>query len=109
MTRRTAEDFLRLPYTLYVVPDEGTLGEALYLASVEELPGCQSHGPTPEEALANLREAMSLYVESLLEDGLEPPEPRQAGTSVTWRVLPQTKPDRAGVAIPAATAVMRSL
>lgn len=88
MTSRTARDFLRLPYSLRVVPDEGTFGETLYLASVEELPGCQSHGQTPEEALVNLREAMELYLETLLEDGLEPPEPQQEGISVTWRSLP---------------------
>jgi predicted RNase H-like HicB family nuclease len=33
------------------------------------LPGCISEGDTKEEALANIREAIQLYIESLQEDG----------------------------------------
>ena len=33
------------------------------------LPGCWSQGRTREEALANIREAIELYVESLREHG----------------------------------------
>lgn len=75
MMRTTAEDYLRLPYTRTVVADAGTRGEALYLASIQELPGCQSHGTTPAEALANLDDALALYIEPLLEEGIEPPRP----------------------------------
>jgi predicted RNase H-like HicB family nuclease len=35
--------------------------------------GCVSQGQTREEALANLKEAMQLYVETLLEDGIPIP------------------------------------
>lgn len=73
--RNTIEEYMRLPYTRTVVADRGTRGEALYLASVEELPGCQSHGATAAEALANLEDALALYIHSLLEDGIEPPIP----------------------------------
>jgi predicted RNase H-like HicB family nuclease len=72
---RDLQHYLRLPYTTRVAADEGTLGERVFLASVEELPGCESHGSTPEEALASLRDAMELYLASMLDDGLEPPEP----------------------------------
>ncbi|HEX8695311.1 MAG TPA: type II toxin-antitoxin system HicB family antitoxin [Longimicrobium sp.] len=81
---RDMQHYLRLPYTTRVAPDQGTRGERLFLASVEELPGCQSHGDTPEEALLNLKDAMELYIGSMLEDGIEPPEPR--GEPVSWGV-----------------------
>ena len=69
------EDYLQLPYTRNVVSDRGTLGEELFLAFIEELPGCQSHGATAAEALANLEDALAEYIGSLLEDGIEPPLP----------------------------------
>ncbi len=69
------EDYLRLPYSRRVRPDQGTRGESLYLASVDELPGCESHGATADEALNGLEDAISMYIGSLLEDGLEPPIP----------------------------------
>jgi predicted RNase H-like HicB family nuclease len=69
------EEYLRLPYTRRVRPDEGTRGESLFLAWVDELPGCQSHGATADEAMEWLEDAMSMYIGSLLEDGLEPPIP----------------------------------
>ena len=52
----------------------------------------ESHGDTPEEALANLRDAQRLYLESLLEDGLEPAKPiavtegTYSATQSVWRV-----------------------
>jgi len=41
-----------------------------YVAYMPALRGCVSQGETREEALKNLKEAMQLYVEALLEDGL---------------------------------------
>lgn len=37
-----------------------------------ELLGCESHGTTPDEALENLEDAKRLYIESMIEDGIEP-------------------------------------
>jgi predicted RNase H-like HicB family nuclease len=37
--------------------------------SVPALPGCHSQGDTRAEALANIREAMELYIETLREAG----------------------------------------
>ena len=34
------------------------------------LPGCHSQSETVEEGVANIREAIQLYMESLVEDGL---------------------------------------
>lgn len=69
------EEYLRLPYTRRVRPDEGTRGESLFLAWVDELPGCESHGGTADEALEWLEDAISMYIDSMLEDGLDPPIP----------------------------------
>jgi predicted RNase H-like HicB family nuclease len=40
-----------------------------YNVYVPILPGCISEGDTREEALANIKEAIELYIESLEEDG----------------------------------------
>ncbi|MBM2831863.1 MAG: hypothetical protein HW414_915 [Dehalococcoidia bacterium] len=40
-----------------------------YTVSVPLLPGCISEGDTKEEALANVKEAIELYMESLEADG----------------------------------------
>ena len=40
-----------------------------YSVSVPALPGCHSQGDTRDEALANIREAIGLYVESLRDAG----------------------------------------
>jgi predicted RNase H-like HicB family nuclease len=39
-----------------------------YYAWCPELKGCQSQGATLEEAMANIREAIALYLETLPED-----------------------------------------
>jgi len=40
-----------------------------YTVWVPALPGCVSEGDTREEALANITEAIELYIESLQADG----------------------------------------
>jgi len=52
-------------------------GEAGYwVAECPSLPGCVSQGPTREEAIANVREAIEGYILALREDGLPVPEER---------------------------------
>ena len=52
-----------------------TLGENGYLvAEIPVLPGCISQGRTKEEALANIKEAAELYLESRDEEGWALPE-----------------------------------
>ena len=41
------------------------------------LRGCVSQGVTREEALANIKEAVEVYIEALMEDGL--PVPTEVG------------------------------
>ena len=42
--------------------------EGGYWAEVPSLPGCVSQGETLEETLANVREAIELFVETMIED-----------------------------------------
>jgi predicted RNase H-like HicB family nuclease len=46
-----------------------------FVAEVPALPGCISQGETHEETLANIREAIHAYIESLEIDGLPVPAP----------------------------------
>ena len=48
--------------------------EGGYTVTVPSLPGCISEGDTYEETLANIKEAIALYLESLQEDGLPIPD-----------------------------------
>ena len=48
--------------------------EGGYTVTVPALPGCISEGDTYEEALANIKEAIDLYLESLQADGLPIPD-----------------------------------
>ena len=54
--------------------------ESGYVASVPVLPGCVSQGQTKRETLRNIKEAIAVYIEALLEDGL--PVPTEAGKEV---------------------------
>lgn len=51
--------------------------ESGYFAYAPALKGCVSQGATKKEALKNIKEAMEVYVESLIEDGL--PVPTEVG------------------------------
>ncbi len=42
-----------------------------YYAYCPELEGCQSQGDTLDEVMANIREAIELYLETLSEEELE--------------------------------------
>jgi len=53
-----------------LIPDE-TGG---YTVEVPSLPGCISEGDTVDEALANIKEAIDLFTESMLAHGEEVPE-----------------------------------
>ena len=44
--------------------------ESGYVAYAPALKGCVSQGKTRKETLKNIKEAMEVYVEALLEDGI---------------------------------------
>ena len=46
-----------------------------YGVSVPDLPGCISAGDTITEALVMAKEAIELHLETMLDDGLEIPDP----------------------------------
>ena len=52
-----------MKFRIIVEPDE----DGVFVATVPSLPGCVSQGPTRDEALRNVREAIEGYVESLRE------------------------------------------
>ena len=47
-----------------------------YLAEVPELPGCMAHGDSYEAALANVKEAIQLWIDTAREFGDPVPEPK---------------------------------
>ncbi|RKY74834.1 type II toxin-antitoxin system HicB family antitoxin [candidate division KSB1 bacterium] len=51
-------------FTVVIEPDEDA-----FHAYVPALPGCHTFGATVEEARANIAEAITLHVESVLESG----------------------------------------
>jgi len=50
--------------------------DALWIAEAPDLKPCAAHGDTPEQAVAELRVAMDLWLETAREHGLPIPEPR---------------------------------
>jgi len=69
---REIEAIMRRPYRR-VISGEPVEG---YLAEVLDLRGCMTAGETPEEALRNLKDATSLWIESALVHGDAIPEPQ---------------------------------
>ena len=47
-----------------------------FVAEVPELPGCAAHGSTQEAALANAKDALSLWIDTAKEFGDPIPEPK---------------------------------
>lgn len=60
-----------MKYRVLVEADE----DGMFVAEVPSLPGCISQGTTREEALANIKEAIAVYVESLEAHGEAVPPP----------------------------------
>jgi predicted RNase H-like HicB family nuclease len=48
--------------------------DGYWIAEVPSLPGCISQGVTRDEAVANIKEAIELYLDVLQEDGRPIPE-----------------------------------
>jgi antitoxin HicB len=76
---RSVDDYTSLPYHLLLVRD-GEDKARPWTASVEELPGCTSHGKTSDEALDGIEAAMAKWIGVALEEEREIPEPRSAAT-----------------------------
>ncbi|MFT3989348.1 type II toxin-antitoxin system HicB family antitoxin [Aestuariivirga sp.] len=63
---------LKYPVVLQPLPPEEGGG---FFASVPDLPGCMSDGETPEEALANVQDAIMVWIEAAQELGRNIPPP----------------------------------
>ena len=50
--------------------------DGYWVAECPSLPGCVSQGKNREEAIRNIKEAISCYIHSLEEDNLPVPEDR---------------------------------
>lgn len=69
-----------------------------YIVCVPELPGCVTHGETPEYALRMAHEAIEGYIESLKSRGLPVPKPlaeRKFSGKIPLRVDPTLHRDLA--------------
>jgi len=62
---------MRMKYRVLIEQDE----DGMFVAEVPSLPGCISQGETREEATANIKEAIELYLESLAahDEPIPPP------------------------------------
>lgn len=56
--------------------------EGNFSAYLPDLPGCVATGDTPDQALANIRDAVQVHLEGLREDGLPIPQPEAVSTYV---------------------------
>jgi len=50
--------------------------DEIYNAEVPELAGCMAHGKTEEDALANIKAAINLWIDTALKHGEQLPEPK---------------------------------
>jgi antitoxin HicB len=79
-TTRSVEEYLDLAYSISLSrADDGD-----WLATVDELSGCEARGTVPEEAAARVHEAMGDWIASALADGKAVPMPRP---SLSGRLL----------------------
>ena len=60
-----------------------------YSGYVPELPGCISTGKTLQEITANIREAIELHLEGMMEDGLPIPEPASLAIEIELPAEPR--------------------
>jgi antitoxin HicB len=66
---------------LHLDPEEGG-----YTVTVPTFPGCITQGETLEEAIAMAKDAIRLYVESLIADGEPVPEERDHPQAIVINV-----------------------
>ena len=64
----------RLQYPVIVTPLAQEDGGG-FLATVPDLPGCMSDGETPEQAIANVQDAIEMWIEAANELGRSVPAP----------------------------------
>ncbi len=73
----TVEHYMGLDYSVQLTRQDEE-GDVFWLAEIPDLPGCMTDGVTPDEALENLEDAKRLWIETMIEDGFDVPEPTQS-------------------------------
>jgi len=64
--------YMNLPYSFKI---EWSDVDTCYIATVEEIPECQSNGNTPDEALYMIKDALKSHISCCLHFGDSIPEP----------------------------------
>jgi antitoxin HicB len=75
----TVEEYAKLPYHVLLVRTDEEKGKP-WSATIEELPGCTSHGKTSEEALRGVQQAMDSWITTALAEDREVPVPKSAAS-----------------------------
>jgi antitoxin HicB len=75
MSKRTINEYLKLPYTIEIVRNEGESYSG-WFAKVVEWPGCMTQADNFDELGSMIEDAMRAWVETALEEDLDIPEPR---------------------------------
>ena len=70
-------------YTIMLEPDPEEGG---YTITVPSLPGCVTQGDTLEEAIAMAKDAIRLFIETLVENGESVPEEYEHPQAITISV-----------------------
>jgi antitoxin HicB len=70
-------------YTIILHPD---VEEGGYTVTVPALPGCVTEGDTLEEAISMAKEAIHLYIESLIAENKPIPEEREHPQAIVIHV-----------------------
>ena len=88
-------------YMIVVSKTTTTTGEACYLASHPQLPGCMASGTTEDDARENLDDARDLYLGALERRGIPAPPPTGGAptTSTTTSTAPSARSRLPKVAI----------
>lgn len=91
VARRALDDYLTQPYTITVTRD----GAGAWVASVDELPGCEARENTREKATESVRAAMREWIKTALGEGREIPVP-SAQQTFSGRLLLRMPPELHG-------------
>ena len=67
---KTTEDYMKLPYTIELIPDDGA-----WFIRIKELSGCMTEVDTWDEIADAVEEIKRLWLELALERGRPIPEP----------------------------------
>lgn len=71
----TVKEYMSKPYNVVIEPVNDEAG-FYYMAKVSEFDGCIVTGETQQEARTAVYEVLEGFIESMLENGEEVPEPK---------------------------------